>query len=81
MKILLLDKKEFAKIEGKVFYKGEYHSFNMKAKVEKTWSNGWCPVSLFKVDESGNVYGRIANELVPAGYYNNVVVNSEKIKI
>lgn len=74
MKVLLLDAKEFSKVEGKVFYYTNYHSINMKKYVEKLWSNGWCPVSQFKADKNGNVYGRIANELVPSGYYNNVAI-------
>ena len=76
MKILLLDAKEFAKVEGKVFYYANYHSFNMKNYVTQTWSNGWCPVSQFKADTKGNVYGRIANELVPSGIYNGVVITT-----
>lgn len=78
MKVLLLDSKEFAKAEGKVFYHANYHSFNMKNYVEKVWSNGWCPVSQFKVDTEGNLYGRIANELVPSGYYNNVAIETNE---
>lgn len=75
MKILLLDVKEFATVQGTIFERGSY-SFNMKAKVEKLWSNGWCPVTQFKVDDCGKVYGRIANELVPEDYYNNVVIET-----
>ena len=71
MKVLLLDAKEFAKVEGKVFHYTNYHSFNMKNQVGKLWSNGWCSVSQFKVDAQGNVYGRIANELIKSGYYKN----------
>ena len=78
MKVLLLDSKEFEKINGKVFYRTNYHSFNMKKYVAKLWSNGWCPVSQFKVDTEGNVYGRIANELVPSGFYNNVVIETNE---
>lgn len=78
MKVLLLDAKEFAKVDGKVFYHANYHSFNMKNYVKKTWSNGWCPVSQFKVDTDGNLYGRIANELVPSGYYNYVVIETNE---
>ena len=75
MKILLLDVKEFSKVEGTVFERGSY-SFNVKDKVEKIWSNGWCPVTQFKVDKDGRIYGRIANELVPSGYYNNVIITT-----
>lgn len=78
MKVLLLDAKEFAKTEGKVFLKANYYSFFVKNKVEKIWSNGWCPISKFKVDAEGNIYGRIANELVPSGYYNNVTVETDE---
>ena len=74
MNILLLDTKEFAKVEGKVFCYTNYHSFNMKKYVAHIWSNGWCPVSQFKVDTKGNIYGRIANELIPTGIYNNIIV-------
>ena len=74
MDILLLDAKEFARVEGKVFYYTNYHSHNMKNKVTHIWSNGWCPVSQFKTDKNGNVYGRIANELIPTGIYNNIIV-------
>lgn len=77
MKVLLLDSKEFAKVEGKVFYRTNYYSFDMKNYVEKTWSNGWCPVSQFKVDTKGNLYGRIANELVPNGYYSNAIIETD----
>jgi hypothetical protein len=48
----------------------------MKMKVKKLWSNGWCPVTQFKVDDYGRVYGRIANELVPVDYYNHVEVET-----
>ena len=75
MKILLLDIKEFTSTQGTIFERGSY-SFNMKTKVEKLCSNGWCPVTQFKVDDCGRVYGRIANELVPAGYYNHVEIET-----
>lgn len=78
MNILLLDAKEFSKVEGKVFYYTNYHSFNMKNHVTHTWSNGWCPISQFKVDADGNIYGRIANELVPTQIYNNVIVTTNE---
>ena len=78
MKVLLLDSKEFEKVEGKVFYYTNYHSFNMKKYVSHVWSNGWCPVSRFKVDSEGNIYGRIANELIPTGVYNNIVVSTNE---
>lgn len=75
MKILLLDVKEFASTKGTIFERGSY-SFNMKTKVKTLWSNGWCPVTQFKVTDDGTVYGRIANELVPADYYNHVEVET-----
>lgn len=75
MKILLLDVKEFASTQGTIFERGSY-SFNMKNKVKTLWSNGWCPVTQFKVDDCGTVYGRIANELVPTDYYNQVEIET-----
>jgi hypothetical protein len=50
----------------------------MKNHVTHIWSNGWCPVSQFKVDTEGNIYGRIANELVPVGIYNNIIVTTNE---
>lgn len=76
MKILLLDVNQFTKVEGRIFERGNY-SFNMKDKVKILWSNGWCPVTQFKVDDYGRVYGRIANELVPTSYYTNVYIEME----
>lgn len=78
MDILLLDAKEFSKVEGKVFYYTNYHSFNMNNRVANIWSNGWCPVSQFKVDTEGNIYGRIANEIIPTGIYSNIIVRTNE---
>ena len=78
MNILLLDAKEFSKVEGKVFHYTNYHSFNMNNRVAHIWSNGWCPVSQFKVDIEGNIYGRIVNELIPTGIYNNIIVTTNE---
>ena len=78
MNILLLDAKEFSKVKGKVFYYTNYHSFNMNSRVAHIWSNGWCPVSQFKVDIGGNIYGRIVNELIPTGIYNNIIVTTNE---
>lgn len=76
MKVLLLDAKEFSKVEGKIFLITNYYSFNMKKFTSHIFSKSWCPVSQFKVDEKGNVYGRIANELMPVGMYNNVIITT-----
>lgn len=73
MKILLLDAKEFAEKEGKVFLILDC-SFNMRKYTVEKWSNGWCSVSRFKVDAEGTIIGRIANELIPKGIYNSVTV-------
>ena len=75
MKIILLDVREFGYVKGTIFERGSY-SFNMKMKAEKLWSNGWCPVTQFKVTDDGTIYGRIANELVPVDYYNNVSIET-----
>ena len=78
MKVLLLDRREFEKIEGKIFHIANY-SFNMKKYLTHYWSNGWCPVTQFKIDAEGNVFGRIANELVPDGIYNNIAINTNNV--
>lgn len=75
MKIMLLDAKEFAKVEGKIFCCANY-SFNMKKYVSHVWSNGWCPVTQFKVDTKGNIYGRVENELIPTEIYSNITVTT-----
>jgi hypothetical protein len=76
--VILLDAKEFNDVEGKVFHCTNYHSFNMIGVVENTWSNGWCPVSQFKLDDNdkGIIYGRIANELIPEGVYSGSIVST-----
>ena len=76
MNILLLDAKEFEKVEGTVFLRAHY-SFNMNGLVERTWSNGWCPVTQFKASKDGQIYGRIANELVPTEVYSGCAVNAK----
>lgn len=74
MKILLLDAKEFAEKEGKTFLILDC-SFDMRNHpVKEEWANGWCPVSRFKIDAEGTICGRIANELTPKGFYNNITV-------
>lgn len=69
MQVLLLDANEFSKVDGKIFHSENYYSF----KIGKDW----CPISKFKVDKTGNVYGRIANELIPKGIYNNITIMTD----
>lgn len=81
MKILLLDAREFAKVKGEIFLRANYYSYNMKEYTTKKFSNGWCPVSCFKFDLEGNVYGRIANELVPPAVYHNLIIETNEIML
>jgi len=76
VKVTLVDAKEFSGIVGKQLNEVQ-HSYNMNKKNIATWSNGWCPVSKFKATSNGLFFGRIANELVPCGIYNNIEVESQ----
>ena len=75
MRVTLLDAKEYAKVKGKEFNR-QLTSYNMRKYTGRLWSNGWCPISVMKKTEDGNIYGRIANELVPTGIYNGITVTS-----
>lgn len=75
--IILKDAKDFNELLLSNDYENvrNYNSsFNMVAHgYGKRWSNGWCPVSrIVKID--GIMYGRISNELVPEGIYNECVI-------
>ena len=78
MKVILLDAKEYAKVEGHTFLRALY-SFKVKQHPE-AWSP-WCPVSQFKVDAAGQVYGRIQNEATPAGWYNNTALETSDARL
>lgn len=79
--ITLLDSAYYNVIADKVVDTTN-RSFNCNGKVDKVFSNGWCPVSEIKRcnAEGGILYGRIRNELVPSGIYHLVQVENTVIK-
>lgn len=81
MKVILLDAKEYAKVEGHTFLH-ELCSFHVKkfTSAADEWRN-WCPVSQFKVDADGQVYGRITSETVPTGVYNGTVLETKYARL
>lgn len=35
-------------------------------------------MNILLLDTKGNIYGRIANELIPTGIYNNIIVTTNE---